>query len=194
MKRMTIVVVMLSTIIMSQDIKYVGSTGCKMCHNKEAKGAQYTKWEASRHAHAFETLKSENASQIVKDKGLETEAWNAPECLQCHTTGYGNGGYEIREESFWFPAAEDKAGAKVVKRMKGLQSVGCESCHGAGSVYKSSSIMKSVYANEIDGQTVGLKQISKETCIVCHNEKSPTFKPFNFEESIKIITHPMPAS
>ncbi len=40
MKRILILVVILSTIIMSQDIQYVGSTSCKMCHNKEAKGAQ----------------------------------------------------------------------------------------------------------------------------------------------------------
>ncbi len=81
-----------------------------------------------------------------------------------------------------------------MKRMIGLQSVGCESCHGAGSAYKSSSTMKSIYANEIDGKTVGLHTINKETCIACHNEKSPTFKPFNFEERVKVIAHPIPAS
>ena len=192
MKRIVALVVILATIVIAKNINYVGNSSCKMCHNKESKGAQFAKWESSRHANSFETLKSDKAISIAKDKGINVDAWKASECLQCHTTGFGNGGYEVKDESFWNPASDDKTGIKAAKTMKELESVGCESCHGAGSSYKSSSTMKSIYANEIDGKTVGLKQISKETCIVCHNEKSPTFKPFNFEERVKIIAHPMP--
>lgn len=187
-------IILYSTIVLPQEIKYVGTSGCKVCHKKETRGAQYTMWEASSHAHAFETLKSEHANQIAKEKGIEGEAWEAQECLKCHTTGFGNGGYEVKDESFWNPGPDDKTAAKKVKRMKGLQSVGCESCHGAGSVYKSNKTMKSIRAGDIDGKTVGLNPVSEETCIICHNDTGPTFKPFNFEERVKKIAHPIPAN
>jgi hypothetical protein len=181
-----------STIIFSQDFEYVGSNGCKMCHKKEEKGSQFSKWEATAHAKAFETLKSEAAAKIAADKGLTVDAWKTPECVICHTTGFDNGGYEINDDSFWNPATDDKIANKAVKRMNGLQAVGCEVCHGAGSKYKSSKIMKSIYAGEAEGKDFGLNQISEETCLVCHNENSPTFKPFNYTERIKKIEHPMP--
>jgi hypothetical protein len=33
-----------------------------------------------------------------------------------------------------------------------------------------------------------------ETCHGCHNEESPTFKDFNFEERVAQIAHPYPES
>jgi hypothetical protein len=174
-----------------QNVK-CGNAKCKMCHKKVEAGEQYAKWAAGSHAGAFETLKSEKSSQIAKEKGIEGDAWKAPECLKCHVTGFGDGGYEVKCDGFWNPAAEDKAGAKAVKRMNGLQSVGCEACHGAGSKYKSSKTMKAIYAGEIDGTTVGLTKIDEKTCMVCHNEESPTYKPFNFKEKIKEVQHPIP--
>ena len=171
---------------------FVGVKKCKMCHKKEDKGAQFSKWEASSHAHSFATLKSEQASQIANEKGLDDPAWEAPECLKCHTSGFGTGGYEVEDESFWNPIDDDKAGKKATKRMQSLQSVGCEACHGAGSKYKSKKTMLSIYNGEIEGSIFGLKIVNEETCKVCHNESSPTFKPFNFKERIKKIEHPMP--
>lgn len=56
----------------AQDFGYVGAKKCKMCHNKAATGAQYTQWEASKHAHAMESLSAEEA----KD----------PACISCHST------------------------------------------------------------------------------------------------------------
>jgi hypothetical protein len=194
MKRLIITLLTLSVLILAQDFKYVGTTSCKMCHNKEVKGAQFSKWEDSRHANAFETLKSEQSAQIAAEKGIECNPWKAPECIKCHTTGYSNGGYEVMEDSFWNPAADDRAGAKAVKRMKGLQAVGCEACHGAGSKYKSSKTMKAIYSGEVDDTTVGLAQISEETCKTCHNEESPTFKSFNYEEMLQKVAHPMPVN
>ena len=47
-------------------------------------------------------------------------------------------------------------------------------------------------SGEIEGATVGYNTISEETCKGCHNEDSPTNKPFNFEEMFEKIAHPMP--
>lgn len=192
MRKLLIMMIGLTFCLFAQDFKYVGVSKCKMCHKKVEVGEQYAKWEASSHARAFETLKSEEATQIAKDKGIEGEAWEAPECLKCHTTGFGAGGYEVKDEAFWNPAAEDKAGAKAVKRMKGLQAVSCEACHGPGSKYKSKKTMQAIFADELDGATVGLVKICEKTCIGCHNDGSPTFKPFKYEEHKAKIAHPIP--
>ena len=73
MKRLIITLLTLSVIILAQDFEYVGTANCKMCHNKEEKGAQFSKWEASVHAKAFETLKSEESAKIAKGKGITDE-------------------------------------------------------------------------------------------------------------------------
>lgn len=194
MKRTITLIMAFSALIFAQDFEYIGVSKCKMCHKKEEKGAQFQKWESNSHAGTFATLKSEKSAQIAKEKGIEGEAWKAPECLKCHATGFGAGGYEVKDEAFWNPAADDKAGGKAVKRMKNLESVGCEACHGAGSKYKSKKTMVAITAGEIEGSTVGLNAISEETCIGCHNEESPTNSPFNCEEMLEKIAHPMPAN
>lgn len=191
MNRILIAITLLTSVIFAQ-ATYVGSGSCKMCHNKDEKGAQYSIWETSTHAKAFETLKSGEAAAIVSEKGIKTDAWKSPECLVCHTTGFDNGGYEVMDEAFWSPNPDDRTAKKAVKRMSGLQSVGCEACHGAGSDYKSSKTMKAIYSGEIGRSTVGLISPSEETCKSCHNDKSPTFKSFDFDEFYEKIAHPIP--
>ena len=194
MKKLIIMMIGFTFCLFAQDFEYIGSAKCKMCHNKVEKGAQFTQWEESAHAKAFETLKSEQAAQIAKEKGIDGNAWETPECLKCHTTGFGTGGYEVKDEAFWNPAADDKAGAKAVKKMKGLQYVGCEACHGAGSKFKSSKTKKAIIAGEITAASVGLLEVNEATCVACHNEESPTNKPFNYEERVAEIAHPRPAN
>lgn len=179
MKKIIIPILTLSIFLFAQDFQYIGNAKCKMCHKKVEKGAQYPKWEATSHAGAFETLKSEHSAQIANDKGVAGNAWEAPECLKCHVTGFGANGYEVMGNDFWNPAVDDKAGLKMVKRMKGLQSVGCEACHGPGSKYKSKKAKLAIVAGEIEASSVGLLEVNKATCTTCHNEESPTYKPIN---------------
>ncbi len=130
---------------------------------------------------------------MPKEKGIKVEAWKAPECLKCHTTGFGKGGYEVKGDTFWNPTADDKDGAKAVKRMEGLQAVGCEACHGAGSEFKSSKVKKAILAGEITAASVGLLKVNKATCTACHNENSPTHKPFKYDEKVAEFAHPNPS-
>ncbi len=64
--------ILVSSVAMAQNFKYIGATKCKMCHNKPDKGEQYAKWEAGPHAHAMESLKGDEK--------------NDPKCLKCHST------------------------------------------------------------------------------------------------------------
>lgn len=190
MKHFMVLLVLAASVLSAQD--YVGSKKCKSCHNKEAKGAQYKVWEASKHASAFETLKSDAAAKIATAKGLDVPAYEAPECVQCHVVGFGKGGFEIKGEEFWSQVTEKGKPIKAVKLMETLKGVGCEVCHGAGSKYKSSKTMKGITAGTIDPVSVGFMNATEETCRECHNEKSPGFKEFNFEEMFKEVAHPAP--
>lgn len=138
---------------------YVGANKCKICHKGEKNGEIWEKWEADPHSKAMESLDPE--------KGENTN----PECLRCHTTGYGAGGY----------------GAEGMEELD-LANVGCEACHGPGSEYKSMKIMKDPEA----ALAAGLIVPDESTCMACHNEDSPTFKGFDFAEYWAQIEHKLP--
>ena len=147
----------------------------------------------SSHAKAFEVLFSDEALSIAKEQELKLPPSESPECLECHTVGYGEGGYEVLGDSFWNASKEDKAAQKLIKRMNGLKNVGCEMCHGAGSGYMKKKTMKAVYAGEISADEIGLvTKTPEETCLKCHNDRSPSFKSFNYEERLAEISHPFP--
>ncbi len=152
------------------DHSYVGVATCKMCHKKAKTGDQYGKWLESGHAKAYETLKGEAAAKIVAEKGLKGNAWELDECLQCHVTAHG------------------VDAAQLGKKYKVEDGVGCESCHGPGSDYKKMKVMK----DEAAAVAAGLVIPDEKTCVQCHNDKSPTFKGFDFEERFAKIAHPIP--
>ena len=150
-----------------QDYGYVGVDGCKMCHRSEAKGNQAGKWAESPHAKGFTGLASDKAKEIAQVAGVGNPQ-EADECLSCHVTGHG---------------AEEKG-----SRYKVEDGVGCESCHGAGSAYNKMNIMRDPEASVANGMLA----VTEATCTKCHNDKSPTFEGFNFEEMKAEIAHPNP--
>ncbi len=87
---------------------------------------------------------------------LKPEEQKKEECIVCHSTGKAADGTLIT-------------------------GVGCESCHGPGSEYKAQKVMK----DKALSLAAGLIEPKKEVCIKCHNEKSPTFKGFDFDKAVK---------
>ena len=161
----------------SATLKYIGVNGCKKCHKTEKQGNQFGIWSESAHAKAFETLKSADAVKFAKEKGIAKAPHEAPECLKCHVTGY------------------DQPAEMMSARFSMEDGVQCETCHGAGSMYKKKTIMKDREQSIANGMlAISVKDGSAEKqCRTCHNEESPTFKEFNFEEMWKKIAHPVPA-
>ncbi|RMD98089.1 MAG: cytochrome C554, partial [Calditrichaeota bacterium] len=118
-------------------------------------------------------LATEKAKAIAKKKGIK-DPQKADECLSCHVTAHG-------------------VSAKLIgPKFKIEDGVGCESCHGPGSAYKSKKVMTAVYKGKTDPATVGLIKPTEKTCLQCHNKKSPTFKGFDFKKMFKQIEHPVP--
>ncbi len=179
------------SILIGQD--YVGTHKCKSCHKKEKTGNQYKQWTKSRHSQAYETLKTEEAIKIAKEKGLGNP-WEEEACIKCHVTGYGKGGFEFKDDAFWAQTKQNGKPTKDVKRMEHLKGIGCEVCHGPGSKYKSKKKMKAIHKGTMNGADYGLIKPTESLCIQCHNEESPSYKPFNFEEFYPKISHPIPSN
>lgn len=104
------------------------------------------------------------AFETLKAKGEEKN----PKCLICHVTGLNDGGYRLN--------------APNAKEFEGVQ---CEACHGKGSIYMNVNHMNDPSAAVSNGLLYPIKVV----CTKCHNKNSPTFKGFNYRESIKKINH-----
>lgn len=142
--------------ITAQDFKYVGAKKCKMCHNKESTGAQYTVWSKGPHANAMQSLNEAEA----KD----------PKCIKCHST-------------------VGSIDAALVESITIEEGVSCESCHGPASEFWKVMIKKDKELNASKGLIIP----DEKLCEKCHNEESPHFKGFNFDEYFATIAHGDPS-
>lgn len=137
----------IGTLVAEDTGVYQGSKKCSMCHKRK-------------HAEHYEAM-STHAHMTTAFGKLSEEEQKKAECVVCHTTGFGNGGYDIANPD------ED------------LAMVGCESCHTDLTNEDNYNAHR-----KRNGDYTPVKPTA-ETCKTCHNEKSPTFKPMNFEEEMK---------
>ena len=120
------------------DGSYLGDSNCAACHLPFMEG-----WKNSRHAGAFNTLEKAGKS---KD----------PECVKCHTTGYG-----------------EEGGFYSVAATPGLMNVQCEACHGPGK-------------GHAPDFTLPMRPVVESVCLKCHTEdNSPDFDFKRYSEKIK---------
>ncbi len=160
--------------------EYVGSNTCKKCHFK-----QHRYWKKTKKAHAIDTLRptTEADDKVLFDKKKAAKLDPAKDyskdakCLQCHTTGYGK------------PGGFPDDGSADEDAQKNLGQVGCESCHGPGSLYvkhKTDAIAKDKDAKFTFEKMapLGLVHPDKDTCATCHSGKGPTTpaEAFDFEK------------
>ena len=120
---------------------------------------------------------------------------SAAKCKMCHKVQFESWSGLAHAKAFDRLEGDDKGNAECLKchatggsaDMPGVQ---CEACHGPGSDYKSMKVMKDHDA----AVAAGLIIPTEATCTGCHNDKSPTFKGFNFAEAAAKIAHPNPAA
>ena len=100
------------------------------------------------------------------------ESIGADECLVCHDEVQGH--------------------AKIA-----AYHFDCESCHGPGEAHLKARMVaaakedesgaKAGYANIPDDEII--KAPTQKTCLECHNDESPGFKPFCFHKRVAEIRH-----
>lgn len=150
---------------------FEGTQVCGVCHKTEKQGKQLVIWQGSKHANAYKTLLTDEAKKFSPD----VDPSKNEKCLKCHVSGNN--------------VDKKLIGAKF-KMEDGVQ---CETCHGAGSAYKSLKVMKSREESVKNGLIVWKDKAEIKTgCVKCHNSESPTFKEFKFDEMWAKIAHPVP--
>ena len=152
---------------------FVGAEKCRFCHSSENKGSPYSKWFEGGYRKAFETLASDKAKKIAKERSV-AEPQKDKACVSCHVTAY-NVPADRKDESF-SPA----------------QGVQCESCHGPGGRH-SKRRLEELTIDDLSVIQIPRGEIaavpSARTCERCHNDNSPTRKPFSYAEELKKISH-----
>ena len=109
---------------------YASSGACVNCHSDE-----FARWTLTKHAQAWTTL-------------VRRGETDNPECVSCHTTGYGE------------PGGLGELNDSNVRRFKGVQ---CEECHGPLGGHPSNP-------------DVTASAVTRESCLKCHDEaNSPDF-------------------
>jgi hypothetical protein len=171
MKRLTILLIVaffISSMNLFSQNKYVGLKTCISCHKGEKGKMVYENWLKTKHAQAFNTLKSEKSKEIAKKKNLKSDPTEAIECLKCHATGY-------------FPGEESMATNKKE------DGVTCEACHGPGSAYKTKHGKDKKDEGIKNGLIIGTND--EKICKKCHNPESPTFAGFNYKKDWEKVKH-----
>jgi hypothetical protein len=134
---------------------YVGSQACRGCH-----AAEHATWSESPHAHAVDTL------ETVRKQGN-------PDCLRCHTTGFGRpGGFPEKGQPAQHPD---------------LASVGCESCHGPGGdhVAEGSAKIGTIVSLGDKCDSCVILQI----CGACHDDANDPGFDFEVKQKIEKQRH-----
>jgi hypothetical protein len=133
--------------------RYVGSAACRDCHADPDSGAPYVHWLASRHGHAYWRLAADWALYLAKLRPHNADLENPREderCLLCHVTG----------------RQDDDALLGVGFRAE--EGVGCESCHGPGSLYAAGEVM----ADREAFLAAGGRVPDEGTCRGCHRNEA----------------------
>lgn len=154
--------------------KYVGVKACVMCHRSERQGKQFDIWYKSKHADAYVTLTTEIADRVAISRGLTKPAAESPECLECHTSA---------------PAMHPETVERTFDFKEGVQ---CETCHSAGSKYRDISTMRSKEKSIAAGMRDFRGNTVEKFCRSCHNDRSPFYTEFKFDEMWTKIAHTIP--
>ena len=147
--------------------QYLGSLACGTCHEGRQMGFQFSRWRASKHADAYASLSTPEGWRIAAEMGVTVDPRTSPTCLACHSTAH-----------------RDPAGG-VLESFAPQEGVGCEACHGPGSLYATEAVMKDKQASA----RAGLKPVTKDTCLACHANAHG--KPFHYETALASIAHPL---
>ncbi len=166
------------------DSTYVGAATCGECHKKA-----YEKWKSTKHAHAYETLKTGRKGQYSRP----ISRIHDPECLCCHVAGW-NPQEVTRYDSGFLPQelADARSRPQLFHKLQGQQ---CENCHGPGSGHVDLERLWAKDRESVDNDKLiaARKQIQltkaaakDHLCVKCHDyENSPKFEFDTYWDKVK---------
>lgn len=132
---------------------YTGSDVCGDCHAEA-----YEIWK--------ETLHHQGTHTLLEDLRGSADALSDPDCIRCHTTGFGwKGG--------WASTALPEGLRREMH--DGLAGIGCEACHGPGARHVETEAVE-----DIDLSSSG-------TCLGCHDSENDA--EFDFAKKWPLVEH-----
>jgi hypothetical protein len=146
--------------------QYVGAAACMDCHNGNERSRPAITWMQSRHGHAYWRLGSNWALFLARLRPHYADLTSPiadHRCLLCHVTGRQNDN------------------ALFIASFRNEEGIGCESCHGPGSLYMETEIMADRKAFLANGGTVP----GEATCRSCHRQS----ENFDYAEMLPKIAH-----
>ena len=145
---------------------YTGAHQCGECHKGPEFGFQYSRWRGGPHARAYAVLSTPEAREIAADKKVKGDPLKSEKCLTCHITAAG-----VSEQQWTETYSID-------------EGVGCEACHGPGSVHEATAEVGHAFAET----KKSLAKVGQQTCGRCHNGYHG--KEFDYLASLERIAHP----
>lgn len=112
-------------------------------------------------------------------------------CQGCHPEAYATWKQSKHARAFDTLTPNQQKDARCISchapnlNDKGLAAVTCETCHGGGQYYSPHYVMK----DEELARLVGLVDPSEKQCRACHDAASPSLRPFEFVEKLKLMDH-----
>lgn len=126
--------------------EYVGAEKCATCHPQAT-----AVWQKTAHSHAINTL-------VERNKEADAN------CIGCHVTGYREPGGSVLGKLQY---SANVGGQAFTKK---LENVGCEVCHGPGSLHITGPVNEQGKPQNIR------REVPEARCVTCHNsEHSPRF-------------------
>jgi hypothetical protein len=144
--------------------EYVSPDVCKRCHYK-----QYQSWKKGPLPRAFEVLRPGGSPERRAAAGIQVDKdyTREPDCLRCHTTGYGT--------ASGYPARRDDTPMTVEETSRARQhaGIGCEACHGPGSLYTALMREKEDFKVEEIRRLGATWPPTAKECAGCHANECP---------------------
>jgi hypothetical protein len=129
----------------TKGLDYVPSAECGRCHE-----AQYAAWKKTPHAHAWDTL-------VKVDRTMD------PDCVRCHTTGFGT-----------------EKGFRTIEKTPEMANVNCQDCHRLGVAGHLEDAWKP-------------RPVTSEVCAACHTAVTdPEFRFETKRERMGCPPDPVP--
>jgi hypothetical protein len=130
-------------------------------------------------------------SALSASSVLAADFVGAESCKACHPEAYQAWRQSKHARAYETLSPQQQKDARCVSchspapAEQSATAVTCETCHGAGQFYASSYVMKDSELSRL----VGLQDPSEKGCRTCHDASSPSLKPFEFVDKLKLIDH-----
>lgn len=112
-------------------------------------------------------------------------------CKSCHPDAYNAWRQSKHSRALDSLSPQQQQDARCLSchapdlKARNVPAVSCETCHGGGQYYAAAYVMKDPELVRM----VGLEDPSEKDCRSCHDASSPSLRPFDFVEKLKLIDH-----